>query len=241
MTLYEVARRGIEPFLPPLYKKVRKQILKEVSARQETLSILDVGGRKSPYTIGIPAKITIIDLPRESDTQKSLNLGINDRIADQLKTNRSNIENLLIGDMTCSGLPDESYDIITAVEVLEHVEEDELFVSEVARVLKPGGKFIMTTPNGDFAKIPFKDHKRHYALEQLSALLSKYFEKADVEYAIVGGAYRSMGLRPWSLKHPVQTVSSAFGNVINSVQSSRPEIRSDANATRHLFAVGHKR
>lgn len=240
MTLYEVARRSIEPFLPPLYKQVRKQLLREVSGREETLSILDVGGRKSPYTIGIPAKVTIIDLPRESDTQKSLNLGINDRIANQLKSNRSNIETLVIGDMTKSGLPDESFDVITAVEVLEHVDQDELFVSEVRRVLKPGGKFIMTTPNGDFAKIPYKDHKRHYALDQLADLLSRYFDKVDVEYAIVGGTYRSMGLKPWSLKQPVQTVSSAFGNVVNSFQSSRPNIKSDANATRHLFAVARK-
>jgi len=240
MTLYEVARRGIEPLLPPLYTQVRKHIRQEVLKRPTDVSILDVGGRKSPYTIGIPAKITILDLPRESDTQTSLNLGINKQIADQLKSNRSNIEDLVIGDMTRSGLPDESFDLITAVEVLEHVEEDELFVSEVSRVLKPGGTFIMTTPNGDFAKIPSKDHKRHYELQQLADLLAKYFDNVEVEYAIAGGQYRSMGLKSWSFRHPVKTVSSAFGNIVNSIQSSRPEIKCTANAARHLFAVAHK-
>lgn len=240
MTLYEVARRSIEPFLPPLYKQVRRQLLREISGTRDTMSILDVGGRKSQYTIGIPAKITILDLPRESDTQNALNLGINDHIAAQLKSNRSNIEALVIGDMTRSDLPSESFDMVIAVEVLEHVEEDERFVSEVSRVLKPGGKFIMTTPNGDFAKIPSKDHKRHYELKQLSGLLAKYFDKAEVEYAIAGGKYRSMGLKSWSLRHPVRTASSAFGNVVNTVQSSRPDIKFNANATRHLFAVCKK-
>ena len=45
-----------------------------------TPKILDVGGRKSPYTIGIPAEITIIDLPRDSEIQQKLNLGINSTV-----------------------------------------------------------------------------------------------------------------------------------------------------------------
>lgn len=240
MTLFEAARRSAEPFLPPIYRRVRRALLDEIRALSGRPSVLDVGGRKSPYTIGIPADVTIIDLPRESQIQNSLNLGITDSISERVKRGRSNIEAVIFGDMTRSELPSESFDLIVSVEVLEHVEEDELFVSEVVRVLKPGGRFLMTTPNGDFLENKNPDHKRHYKREQLEGLLSRHFGEVDVEYAILGGYYRRIGLKPWSLRKPVQTGLSAFGNVVNAIQSSRESIKEQATGTHHLFARATK-
>jgi SAM-dependent methyltransferase len=239
--LYEVARIGVEPFLPPLYKQVRARLLKEIPKLAFRPSILDVGGRKSPYTIGVPGRVTILDLPRDSELQTALNLGINETIVNRAKSRRSNIERFIFGDMTKSDLPGESFDLVVSVEVLEHVEEDEKFVREVCRVLKPGGRFIMTTPNGDFVENKNPDHKRHYTKTQLNCLLEKYFAKIEVEYAIAGGRYRKSGLKPWSLNRPLQTVSSAFGNVVNSFQSSRKEIKNQATGTYHLIAAAEKR
>jgi len=42
---------------------------------------------------------------------------------------------------------DNSLDAVLAVEVLEHIDGHEPFFSEAARVLKPGGKLLFTTPN----------------------------------------------------------------------------------------------
>jgi SAM-dependent methyltransferase len=42
---------------------------------------------------------------------------------------------------------DESFDCVIALEVIEHVPDDDAFVSEGLRVLRSGGKFIFTTPN----------------------------------------------------------------------------------------------
>lgn len=241
LKLYEVARRSLEPFLPPLYKQVRVKLLGEIAKLQPGVpTILDVGGRKSPYTIGLPAHITIIDLPRSTELQSALNLGIDESIAKSIKTRRSNIDRLILGDMNNSGFATESFDLVVSVEVLEHVEDDERFVSEVNRVLKPGGSFIMTTPNGDYVENQNPDHKRHYTRHQLFALLQKHFENVRIEYAIVGGRYRKVGLMPWSLNRPMQTVSSAFGNVVNSFQSSRKDIKDRAIGTYHLIAVAEK-
>jgi SAM-dependent methyltransferase len=44
-------------------------------------------------------------------------------------------------------LRDNFCDIATSFEVLEHVPDDGLAISEVARVLRPGGKFIFSLPN----------------------------------------------------------------------------------------------
>lgn len=240
MKLYEVARKGLEPFLPPLYKHVRQRLLAEIRATTKYPAILDVGGRKSPYTIGVPARITIIDLPRETETQNALNLGINEKIVTELKSRRSNIDDFIFGDMTRSDLPSESYDFVVSVEVLEHVEEDEKFVSEVNRVLKAGGRFIMTTPNGDFVENKNPDHKRHYKKAELTSLLEKYFRNVDVEYAIAGGHYRKLGLKSWSVYRPLQTALSVYGNVVNSVQSSRKDISKRVIGTHHLLAIAEK-
>lgn len=240
MTSFELTYICLRPFLPPLHKKVGRRLSRLSKSHAEQVDILDVGGRKSHYTIGIPARITITDLPRESDIQKSLNLGISVGIIEQGYKRRSNVGKILFDDMTRSSLPDNSFDYVVAVEVLEHVEADEQFVKEVCRVLKPGGTFLMTTPNGDFVQNTNPDHKRHYTRGQLASLLKDYFSTVEVEYAIKGGTFRKLGLRSWSVKHPAQTALSMIGNVINTVQSARQSLKDQAQGTRHLIATARK-
>ena len=50
---------------------------------------------------------------------------------------------------------DRTFDMVTAIEVLEHVADLDGTLSEVSRVLKPGGRFCVTTPNRWF---PFETH-----------------------------------------------------------------------------------
>lgn len=50
---------------------------------------------------------------------------------------------------------DEFFDIVFSNEVLEHVENDVLAVSEAYRVLKKGGLFVIFTPNRGW---PFETH-----------------------------------------------------------------------------------
>jgi SAM-dependent methyltransferase len=41
------------------------------------------------------------------------------------------------------------FECIVAIDVLEHLENDQLFLREVNRALKPGGRALITVPNGD--------------------------------------------------------------------------------------------
>lgn len=43
--------------------------------------------------------------------------------------------------------PAKYFDLVTAIEVFEHLEKPENAISEIARVLKPNGFFFMTTPS----------------------------------------------------------------------------------------------
>lgn len=43
--------------------------------------------------------------------------------------------------------PSETFDIVISFEVLEHTEDDRKSVEEVYRVLKRGGRFILSVPN----------------------------------------------------------------------------------------------
>jgi SAM-dependent methyltransferase len=43
--------------------------------------------------------------------------------------------------------PDESFDLVTSNQVLEHVEDLDVVVSEMKRVLKPGGQVLSLFPN----------------------------------------------------------------------------------------------
>ena len=46
-----------------------------------------------------------------------------------------------------SGIPSESFDVITLNHVIEHVYEAEQLLAECKRILKPGGRVILLTPN----------------------------------------------------------------------------------------------
>jgi 2-polyprenyl-3-methyl-5-hydroxy-6-metoxy-1,4-benzoquinol methylase len=44
-------------------------------------------------------------------------------------------------------LADESFDLVTCLEGIEHVENHLLLIQEISRVLRPGGALILSTPN----------------------------------------------------------------------------------------------
>jgi len=53
---------------------------------------------------------------------------------------------VLRGDATRLPFPDDTFDIVITSEVLEHIQDDVTAISEMARVLKPGGRFAATVP-----------------------------------------------------------------------------------------------
>lgn len=50
---------------------------------------------------------------------------------------------------------DQTFDLILSHEVLEHVQDDQMAVSEMVRVLRPGGRIALFVPNRGY---PFETH-----------------------------------------------------------------------------------
>ncbi len=82
-------------------------------------------------------------------------------------------------------LADDSVDVFFAGECIEHVEVTEAFLDEVHRVLRPGGMFILTTPNADAALYRARGERycvgiEHVALMGYRELLSYLTPGFDV-------------------------------------------------------------
>lgn len=90
-------------------------------------------------------------------------------------------------------LDNESFDAVYCMDVLEHIEEDEKVLSEIYRVLLPGGKFLSSVPEDPSlwsAHDVSVDHVRRYTRVDLLYKLEKAGFKVDKIYS------RNTFLRP---------------------------------------------
>lgn len=82
--------------------------------------------------------------------------------------------------------PHESFDLITALDVVEHIDNDVGSLAEIRNQLKSGGKAIITVPAYMFLWSSFDDmneHKRRYTLPELKQkLVSAGFQVEKISY-----------------------------------------------------------
>ena len=73
-----------------------------------------------------------------------------------------------------SGVPDGRYDMVAALDVIEHIPDDRAALEGIARVLKPGGKLVMTVPAHQWmwsAHDVVNHHQRRYSKRALMQLV----------------------------------------------------------------------
>ncbi|MEL0008406.1 MAG: class I SAM-dependent methyltransferase [Flammeovirgaceae bacterium] len=76
-----------------------------------------------------------------------------------------------------NSIEDNSFDTIVSFQVIEHINNDELFIEEIYRILKPGGKALISTPNIKMTLTRNPWHIREYTSRQLQELAKKVFKK----------------------------------------------------------------
>jgi 2-polyprenyl-3-methyl-5-hydroxy-6-metoxy-1,4-benzoquinol methylase len=188
---YEERWRALAPDLEPSDLGVRMAFLREQVAEGD--HVLDVGcgdGRFTSELTGIGASVVGVDVAEEAlrrahrrDPQLDLRLVPTD------------------GEWE---LPEASFDVVWAGEVIEHVADTAAWLSEVRRVLRPGGRLLLSTPaHGRLTMLrlalssralaehfdPRGEHLRFYTRGTLTELLEDFrFEAVDVR---VAGPFRA--------------------------------------------------
>ena len=87
-----------------------------------------------------------------------------------IESNRKRFEDIknlefIHGAVPPIAIASESIDVVTAFQFIEHIHPRAEFLKEVSRILKPGGVFLMTTPNAkmSLARNPFHVHEYTFA------------------------------------------------------------------------------
>jgi len=157
-----------EPILEPILRWFR---LKKVSSHIPKMSIvLDIGcGRSAAF---------LKSISRHINQGFGVDFKVEDAAFGNIQTKQLKFEGNLPFD-------DNSFDVVTMLAVLEHIDDDEKILKEVYRVLVPGGKLIITVPSvwsqpilefmayklNIVSKAEIEDHKRYYNRKKLKRVL----------------------------------------------------------------------
>jgi SAM-dependent methyltransferase len=111
-----------------------------------------------------------------------------------------------LGEVTALPFASATFDLVCALDIIEHVDDENSALSEISRVTKPGGMLLISTPLHPARWTPFDDfvgHKRRY---EPPCLLAKLAEQhlAVERSAVFGMQPRSsflLDMGMWWLRH----------------------------------------
>ena len=93
-----------------------------------------------------------------------------------------------LGEVTALPFADATFELVCALDIIEHVDDEDGALSEISRVAKPGGALLISTPLHPSRWTAFDDfvgHKRRYEPPQLLQKLSEH--QLTVERSAVFG------------------------------------------------------
>jgi SAM-dependent methyltransferase len=125
-----------------------------------------------------------------------------------------------------AGVPDRRYDLIAALDVIEHIDDDHAAIAAIAAKLKRGGKLLMTVPAHQWmwsAHDVVNHHKRRYSKQALRRLIENsplrlekigYFNSLLFPLAVAERfASRLRGKDDADVKLPAAPVNSALRTI----------------------------
>ena len=111
------------------------------------------------------------------------------------------LENLLSSKAEDLQFPNEMFDVLTSLDVLEHTDDDLLALGEMWRVMKPGGMLVVTVPAYGFLWSEHDEalnHRRRYTAHELrNKLTNAGFEVQRSTYFITLLFFPIFFMRIW--------------------------------------------
>jgi ubiquinone/menaquinone biosynthesis C-methylase UbiE len=96
------------------------------------------------------------------------------------------LESLVQASIERSGMAGDTFDVVTALDMLEHVEDDMAALRELWRVSRPGGFLLITVPAFGFLWSEHDEalqHRRRYTTAELeSKLIASGFHLVRISY-----------------------------------------------------------
>lgn len=95
---------------------------------------------------------------------------------------------------------DAEFDFVVSLANLEHLEDPQKNINEIYRVLRPGGRLVLTTPS-IYAKpvLEFLSYKLHIVSEQEVRDHKNYFNKVKLQNLLNGAGFSSVKHRYFQL------------------------------------------
>lgn len=191
---------------------VKKAIKRISTALPEEASVLDAGSGFGQYawlmsSLNKGWKIKAVDINPEQVEE------CNEFIKRSGRSDRINFE---ICDLTTLGITDH-YDFIITVDVMEHIEDDDLVFRNFYRSMKKDGILLISTPSDKGGSDIHHEDERSfidehvrggYAKEEITGKLKRAgFGRIDVKYT-----YGKAGSISWllSMKYPVMMLNRSY-------------------------------
>jgi ubiquinone/menaquinone biosynthesis C-methylase UbiE len=139
------------------------------------------------------------------------------------------------GELRAANFPSGHFDVVTAAEFLEHLPEPRSLLTEVARVLRPGGLFWTTTPHarGLSARVLGVKWRCIWPPEHLQLFSAKGLKSLMREVGFRDIRVRTTGGNPLEILHAMggkkdapKTVDQHFDRVTTSYQLNESLMKS---------------
>ena len=117
-----------------------------------------------------------------------------------------------------TAISDGEFDVVVSFETIEHLDDVEAYLDEMKRILRPGGVFLVSTPDRRLASFwywylhhpanPY--HAREYTESELLDLLSTRFQ--------IKACYGQAFVPQWLVFWPVQYIIRVFRGIFNTAR-----------------------
>jgi ubiquinone/menaquinone biosynthesis C-methylase UbiE len=135
------------------YDKVANKIPLEVTFYKRIKSLNpDLFGKV--LDIGCGAGNLLKSLREGNENAKFHGIDISPKLVEMAKSNNPEAD-IIVGDAENMTYKSDEFDSIFMSEALEHMLDHKKSISEAFRVLKKGGKFVVTVPNRDWLQYDF--------------------------------------------------------------------------------------